>query len=165
MELNPRPKPGCNQECSICHWNVNSMLFHDYSKTSLLTAYISVQNFDLTCLSETYLECSADTNDGNLATLGYIMCHPDQSYDVKRGGVCIYYKTKLPLKVLSTNFLQAWINFKVSFVTKIFRFIHLYRPSSQSQNKFHDFFTNLEMNLNLFLTTVISDFNIKSNNC
>ena len=107
MELNPGPKPGCNQECSICHWNVSSMLFHDYSKASLLTAYISVQNFDLICLSETYLACSADTNDGKLATPGYIMCHPDHSYDVKRGGVCTYYKTKLPLKVLSTNFLQA----------------------------------------------------------
>ena len=100
---------------------------------------------------------------------GYIIYHLDHPSDVKRGGVCIYYKTILPLKVLSTNFLQECINFEVSIGNKICRFIHLYRTSSQSEDEFHDFLTNLEMNLddsfnsNPFLTTVIGDFNAKSN--
>ena len=75
----------------------------------------------------------------------------------------------LPLKFLSTNFLQECINIEVSIGNKICRFIHLYRTPSQSQNEFHDFLTNLEMNddsfnSSPFLTTVNGDFNAKSNN-
>ena len=48
--------------------------------------------------------------------------------------------------------------------------VHLYRTPSQSQDEFHDFLTNLEMNLddsfnsNLFLTTVIGDFKLNPTN-
>ena len=98
------------------------------------------------------------------------MYRVDYPSDVKRGEVCIYYKTMFPLKVLSTNFLQECINVEVSIRNKICRFIHLYRTPGQSQHEFHDFLTNLEMNLddsfnsNPFLTTAIGDFNAKSNN-
>ena len=55
------------------------------------------------------------------------------------------------------NSLQEYINFEAPIGNKISWFIHLYR----TQDEFHDFLTNLEMNLddcfdsNLFLTTVI----------
>ena len=169
-ELNPGPKPDSSQSFSICHWNLNSMSAHNYSKISLLTAYISIHDFGVICLSETYLTSTTDINDENLKIPGYIMYCIDHLSDVKRGGVCIYYKTMLPLKVLSTNFLQECINFEVCIEDKICRFIHLYRTPSQSQDEFHDFLTNLKMNLdysfnsNRFLTTVIGNFNAKSKN-
>ena len=136
--------------------------------TSLLTAYISIHDFDIICLAETYLTSTTDINDENLKILGYIMYRVDHLSDVKRGGVCIYSKTMLPLKVLSTNFPQECINFEVSIGNIKCRFIHLYTTSSQSQDEFHDFLANLEMNLddllnsNPFLTTVIGDFSAKS---
>ena len=71
------------------------------------------------------------------------MYRVDHPSDVKRGGVCIYYKTMLPLKVLS---VQECIKFEVSITNKTCRFIHLYRTPSKSQDEFHDFMTNLEMN-------------------
>ena len=132
-----------------------------------MTAYISIDDFDIICLSETYLTSTTDTNDENLKIPGYVMYRVYHPSDVKRGGVCIYYKTMLPLKVLSTNFLQECINFEVSIRNKKCRFIHLYRTPIQSQDEFHDFLTNLEMNLddslnsNPFLTT--ADFTAKSN--
>ena len=170
IEFNPEPMPDSSQSFSICHWNLNSMSAHNYSKISLLTAYISIHDFDVICLSETYLTSTADISDGNLKIPGYIMYRVDHPSDVKRGGVCIYYKTILPLKILSTNFLQECINFEVCIGNKICRFIHLYRTPSQSQDEFHDFLRNLGMNLddsfnsNPFLTTVIGDFNAKSKN-
>ena len=144
------------------------MLAHNYSKISLLTAYVSVHDFDIICLCETYLTSTRDINNGNLKIPGYIVHRVDHPSDVKRGGVCIYYKTLLPLKILSTNFLQQWINFEVSIGNKKCRFINLYRTLSQSQDEFHDFLTNLEISLddsfnsNPFLTTVTGDFNAKS---
>ena len=167
MEFNPGPKPDSIQSLSICYWNL--MTARNYSKISLMTVYISIHDFDIICLSETYLTSTIDINDGNLKTPGYIMYRVDHPSDVKRGRFCIYYKTMLPLKALSTNSLQECINFEASIGNKICRFIHLCRTPSQSQDEFHDFLTCFEMNLddslnsNPFLTTSIGDFNVKSN--
>ena len=51
VEFNPGPKPDSSQGNSICHWNLNSMSAHNYSKISLLTAYMSTHDFDVICLS------------------------------------------------------------------------------------------------------------------
>ena len=91
VEFNPGPKPDSSQSFSICHWNLNSMSAHNYSKISLLTAYISIHVFDIVCLSETYLTSTTDINDENLKIPGYIMYCIDHLSDVKIGGVYIYY--------------------------------------------------------------------------
>ena len=146
-EFNAGPMPDSSQSFLICHWNLNNKSAQNYSKIPLLTAYISIHDFDIICLSETYLTSTTDINDGNLKIPGYIMYRVDHPSDVKRGGVCMSYKFMLPLKVLSTNFLQECINFDVSIENKICQFIHLYRTPSQSQDELHDFLQNLEMNL------------------
>ena len=105
-KFNPGRKPDSNQSFSICHRNLNSMSAHNYSNISLLIAYRSMHDFDIICLSETYLTSNTDINDGNLKIPGYIMYRVDHPSVVKRGGVCIYYKTILPLKVLT--FWQTW---------------------------------------------------------
>ena len=106
-------------------------------------------------------------NDENLEIPGYIMYCVDYPSVVKKDGGCIYYKTMLSLKVLSTNSLQKCINFEVSIRNKKYQFTHLYITSSQCRDESHDFLTNMEMNLdhyfnnNTFLTTVIVDFSAK----
>ena len=56
IEENPGPKRNSNQSFSICHWNLYSITAHNYLKTSLLRTYISLYNFDVVCISETYLD-------------------------------------------------------------------------------------------------------------
>ena len=68
IELNPGPKSDSSQNFSICHWNLNSI---EYSKISLLTAQISIHNFDIICLSETHLTSALDIKNGNLKIPGY----------------------------------------------------------------------------------------------
>ena len=111
----------------ICQWNLNSMLAHNYSKISLLTVYISIHHFDIIFLSETYLTSTTDINNENLKIPGYIIYRVDHPSNVKKGRVCILYKIMLPLKVLSTNFLQECLNFEVTIRNKKCQFIHLYR--------------------------------------
>ena len=46
VELNPWPKS--NKSCyyfSLCHWNLNSLPAHDFSKLSLIEAYNTHHNF------------------------------------------------------------------------------------------------------------------------
>ena len=71
IETNPQ------QSFSICHWNLNSISAHNYTKISLLTAYVLVHNFDIICLSETYLNSETSTDDQNLETLGYCLLRAD----------------------------------------------------------------------------------------
>ena len=56
VELNPGPKRKASQTLSICHWNLNSICVHNFAKSSLLRAYVSVHKFDIICLSEKYLD-------------------------------------------------------------------------------------------------------------
>ena len=49
------------------------------------------------CLSETYRDSS--TPDGLLEIDRYNLVHVDHPNNIKRGGVCIYYKESLPVRV------------------------------------------------------------------
>ena len=71
IEENPGPKRNSNQSFSICHWNLNSITAHSYLKVSLLRAYISLHNFDVVCISDTYLESTTALDDENVHIAGY----------------------------------------------------------------------------------------------
>ena len=91
VQLNPGPKNKSDVNFSICYWNLNSISAHNYAKVFLLKAYIAVYKFDITCISETYLDTSIISDDGNLEVLGYNLIRSDHPSNSKRGGVCIYY--------------------------------------------------------------------------
>ena len=65
-----------------------------------------VYKFDINCLSETELDSSTRPDDDNLETTGYDIARADHPSNTKRGGVCIYYKECLPLRVLNIVFLN-----------------------------------------------------------
>ena len=73
IKFNPGPKIDSSQRFSICHQKLNSMSAHNYSKISLLTAYIPIHDFDIICLSETYLMSAADINDEDFKIPKYVM--------------------------------------------------------------------------------------------
>ena len=141
----PRSKP-CNI-LSIWHWNLNSIPAHNFIKLSLLCGYISVNKFNIICLSETFLDPSISSNDGNLEVPGYTLVRADNSNNTKRGGVCIYYLNSLPLKVLDIQFLNECINFEINIGGKMCNFLCLYRSPSQTRDTFETFADNLELTL------------------
>ena len=51
IKSNPGPRPSSGQSFSICHWNLDSIVAHCFSKISLLRAYNSVHNVSLRILS------------------------------------------------------------------------------------------------------------------
>ena len=50
-----KPKQDINQYFSVCHWNLNSVKSRNSSKVRSLIAYKYIRKFDITCLSESYL--------------------------------------------------------------------------------------------------------------
>ena len=96
VEHNPGPKRASTSNISICHWNLNSISAHNYTKLFLLKAYIAIHKFDIICLPETCLDFSTISEDNNLAISGYNLRRSDYPSNNKRGGVYIYYKNLLP---------------------------------------------------------------------
>ena len=84
IEINPEPKPNPCQ-FFICHWNLNCMSVHNFLKLSLLRAYITVHEFDVICLSETYLNSPILHDDNNLQIPGYNLHREDHPLNVKQG--------------------------------------------------------------------------------
>ena len=72
--------------------------------------------------------------------------HPSNN---KCGGVCIYYKEALPLRVINVNYLNECLRFELKISKKLCNFISLYRSPSQTQDEFNKFTDNLEFNLDL----------------
>ena len=115
VELNPGPKRASTRNISICHWNLNSISAHNYTKLFLLKAYIAIHKFDIICLSETYPDSSTTSADDNLAISRYNLKCSDHPFNNKCGGAYIYYKHFLPLRVLSIQYLQECINFRIKY--------------------------------------------------
>ena len=99
------------------------------------------------CLSETYLDSSILKDDNNLEISGYNLCRKAHLLSIKRGGICIYYKISLPLKIKDIHYLQECINFEIEIKDKLCNLISLYRSPNQSQDDFESFINNLECNL------------------
>ena len=58
---------------------------------------------------------------------------------IQQGGVFIYYRNVLPLKILGTECLQECINFEIIIVDKLCRFVSLHCSPSQLQDDFEPF--------------------------
>ena len=122
VEVNPGPNRKPNDALSICHRNFNSMSAHNFVKLHLLKAYLTVHKYDIICLSETYLDSSISFVDNNLQISGYNIIRLDRPSSSNRGGVCIYYKHFLPLRVFDISLLEECINFELKKGGKPLRF-------------------------------------------
>ena len=109
VETNPGPQSIPCQEFSICHWNLNSIATHNFIKVSLLKAYITIYNYNVIILSEAYLDSSIPSDDNNLEIPDYRLIRADHPSNSKSGGVCVYYRNSLRLKILDIFYLQEWV--------------------------------------------------------
>ena len=164
IEINPGPKKKLSKCFSCCHWNVNSILAHN--KLSLLTAYNSALNYDLICLTKTYLNSTVDPN--NLLINGYKLVRADHPDDVKRGGVCLYYREHLTLQLVDTPYFEQCILCEIHIQNTTGYVAVIYRSPSQSSNEFEEFlvkfykFLNQVNMLKSSFTVILGEFKARS---
>ena len=119
IELNPGPrKKNTSYNFSFCHWNLNSIAAHNFSKLSLLKAYNVELKFDMICLSETFLDCSIPSNYERLNMKGHKLIRADNPSHSKKGGVGIYYKEFLAAGSVKVKNLNECLIFEVSIKNK-----------------------------------------------
>ena len=169
IEENPGRQPKSCDSFFVCHLTLNSIPAHNFIKLFLLCAYMSINKFGI-FFSETYLDSSISSNDGNLGVPGYTLVCSDNLKNNKGVGARIYYLNSPPLKVIDIQFLHECINFEINICGNLYNFLYLYRSPSQTRDTFVTFAVNLEVTLdtltnrNPFLIVAIGDFNAKTTN-
>ena len=78
-----------------------------HNKLSWLTTYNSALIYYLICLTETYLDSTVHPN--NLLINGYKLVRADHPDNVKRGGVCLYFRENLTLQLVDTPYIEQCI--------------------------------------------------------
>ena len=111
IEANPTLK---HSSVTFCHWNLNGLTAHDTIKISLLQACVTQHDYDIICLSETFLNSSIPTNDDRKSIDGWNLIGINNPIDLKRDRVCICYKQYIPL--IKTGYFCTLNN---SLVTEI----------------------------------------------
>ena len=134
-----------------------------FSKISHLRAYNATHNCDIICLSETYLNHDTLSDSDNLKILAYELIRVDHPSNQKQGGICIYHKDFLPIKVNSISSLKECLNFSLSVYGKQSNITLIYRSPSQSSKEFDKFLSNFEFllhyiaNRNPFVIIIVGD--------
>ena len=155
IETNPGPKRPFN--IKFCHQNLNGLAAHDFIKVTLVEAFITSNNFDLVCLSGTLLDSTIPNDDVNIQTNGYSLLRADHPNDIKRGGVCIYFKESLPLiRINELTNIKDCILTEISVNNEKCFFTCLYRSEKQIRK------IKVMMNLNVFVPALISFFLIST---
>ena len=96
---------------------------------------------------------------------GYKLIRADHPNNIKRGGVCIYYKESLPVRVISIPYFNEALLLEMSCNNKKVMVSVIYRSPSQTNDEFDTFLSNFQMLLNDInnrkpsLSVVTGDFN------
>ena len=156
VELNPgSKKDNSKRNFSIAQWNLNNVAAQDFIKLSQLEAYNSMHSYDFICLSQTWLDSTTSIDFNDLSLNGYNSHRVDDPDNVKKGGVCVYFKETLAVHLLQTKLDQCIVS-EVTFRNKNKgRVISLYRSPSQTPDQFDNF-------LQLFEELLQDIFKLKS---
>ena len=103
-----------------------------------------VYKHDVTCLSETYLDNSVLSDESDLNFPGYKLVRAHYPGNVKKGGVCIYFKESLCICFLDVpSNSNERLLCELSYKNKKGFIATLYRSPSQLREEFEKFPSNL----------------------
>ena len=119
---------------------------HDYgySKLFLLKVYKSIHKFDIICLPETYLDSTVPFDDASLVFSGYNLVCSDHPSKNKRGGVYLYYKNYLPLRILSISYLKEFLNFSLRLAINLITLLSFIDPQANLKTILKPFLVTLK---------------------
>ena len=167
VELNPGPNK--SSSLSFLHWNINRIAAHDFSKLALIQSHAASHNTDIIFLSETFLDSTTEVNDPKINIPGYNLLRCNHPSNLKRAGVCMFYKEYLPINRhddLCT--LTECIVTELNLGKKSVFFTLSYRSPSQTTDETEVYSQNLNLTLtnvdalSPFCHVLIGDFNARS---
>ena len=173
IEINPGLVTNYSQGCKICNLNLNSLPTDNFIKIPHFEADAISHNIDIICLPETFLNSYFLLKHIRLHLHGYSLMHADHHRDLRRGGVCIYYKEQFPLicKPNLTPLNDKCLVCELKIVNKKCFITVLYIAHSQSFEEFERFkngWVNTTLNINNsnpFSSILLGDCNARNTLC
>ena len=170
-DIHPNPGPAHSNNftggfLSFCNWNLNTLSKEDFYRITLLEAHNTQYNYDIISLCETSLDDATTVPD--MPGYKFHSCnHPDGN---RSGGVGIFYKESLPLKIREDLSFSESIVCELIFGHKHIFFTVLYRNPMNKANsdEFNTFIESLEnlnakiKNLKPYAMFFTGDFNAHS---
>ena len=136
MESNPGLKTKTKKEIFF-HASIGmSIALLAHNRLSMLEAYNAAHKYDVTCISESYLDSTVPLDDNSFSLNGYNLTCADHPDNIKRGGVCMYYKENLSLRIISTPYFDQCLLCKVTCQNEKGYIAVIYRSPSQSCSEF-----------------------------
>ena len=148
--------------------NLNSLAAHNFEKVGLLEAFNTINKFDISCVSESYLDSTFSSDNEDINIKGYKLVRADHPNNIKRGGVCAYVRESFPVWVVPNHHLRECLILEVNVRNKKGYLVSLYRSPNQNPDEFELFLTNLEnllvdiTNRNPHFMLLLGEFNAKS---
>ena len=91
----------------------------------------------LVCLSETYLDSSIP--DNLIEIEEYNLVRGDHPDNIERGGVCIYYKESLPVRIINLSYFKEALLLEMFHNNKKVIVSVIYRSPIQNNDEFESF--------------------------
>ena len=96
VSQNPKP-PFHNSFFNFMSWNVNSIAKDDFQRVRLIEAHNSILKYDLISLCEISINDSIKLPD--ILLNDYTFVHSNNQTNNRHGGVGLFYKNSLPIKI------------------------------------------------------------------
>ena len=148
-DIHPNPGPLLEDEfstgfLSFCNWNLNSLATDNFKRITLLTAENTIHKYDIISLCETSL--NSETVVPENAIPGYIFHPLNHPSGGRHGGVGIFYKETLPLRVRPDLSFDECLVSELRFGRKKIFFTVIYRNPCHkaSSPEFELFLSNFE---------------------
>ena len=129
---------------SFCNWNLNTLSKNEFQRVSLLEAHNTHFKYDIISLWETSLNMETKMPENILK--GYNFFSADHPSGERKGGVGIFYKETLPLKIRQDLSFEECIVTELSLGRKKIFFTVLYRnPINKAESpEFINFVTKFD---------------------
>ena len=167
VEVNPGPRKAKLNSFSCCHWNV-SLISHKMAKLSQMKHIILFIIMIWFVYLKNYFDSSISVEDTRIQLDVYSLIRADHPSNKKRGGISIYYKESLDVKVLDVSFMNECILCEVLVQNKRGYVADIYRSPSQNNTAFDVFLNSFDNLLNIvdksssLFTVILGDFNARS---
>ena len=122
---------------NVCYLSTRSVK----NKTLSIADYITTHDYDIMCITESWLGSDIDANCiKEMVPLGYDFHHVPRNNGRTCGGVRIIFKTGLSMTLLSSSSTDTdtshfeYIDCRTEYQGSTIRFIVVYRPPTSTQN-------------------------------
>ena len=141
-DIETNPGDLSNGFFTFCNWNINSLAKDDFYRINLIEALNSTCNYDIISLCETSLNNTVTLPDVMLEN--YTFIPRNNPLNTKHGGVGVFYKNTLPVKVRNDLSFDETIVLELKFGRKKMFFTVLYRSPAHNSGspQFDNFLLN-----------------------